>query len=336
MISKVLMRRVLLAAACLVSAGCEVKVAPAPSGGPPNAPTPTTGGSAAVPAGDAKLAGEIKINGSSTVFPITKAVSEAFREKHPDVRITVGDAGTGSGFKKFIAGEIDIADASRPISESEKKQCVEKGIEFVELELAKDGISIVVNKKNDWCKELTIAQLKAMWEPESKVAAWKDLNPAWPDKPIKLFGPDTASGTFEYFTEAVVGKKGASRSDYTQNTDDKFLVTGVSNDEYALGYFGFIYFEENQDALSAVGISPEEGKPALVPSFANIEDGTYAPLSRPVFMYVNKKIISRPDVKAFLEFYLSDDGQKIVATKAVKLPADKLAKTREVLAAGLK
>ena len=331
MICKVLMHRVLLAVVVLALAGCEVKVAPAPGG---NAPAPTAGGTSST--APTKLAGEIRINGSSTVFPIAKAVSEAFREKNPDVRITVGDAGTGSGFKKFISGEIDIANASRPITESEKKQCEEKGIEFVELELAKDGISIVVNKKNDWCKELTIPQLKAMWEPESKVTTWKDLNPAWPDKAIKLFGPDTASGTFEYFTEAVVGRKLASRTDYTQNTDDKFLVTGVSNDEHALGYFGFIYFEENKDALTAIGISPEEGKPSLVPSFANIEDGTYAPLSRPVFMYVNRKIIARADVKAFLDFYLSDEGQVIVATKSVKLPADKLAKTREALAAGLK
>ncbi|MEW4528796.1 MAG: phosphate ABC transporter substrate-binding protein PstS family protein [Maioricimonas sp. JB045] len=202
------------------------------------------------------LTGQVVIDGSSTVSPISSAVSEEFSIKNPDVRVPVGTSGTGGGFKKFIAGETDINDASRPIKESEVEQCTTNGIEYIELKIAIDGLTVVVNKDNTWLDGLTVADLKKIWEPNSTIQKWSEVNPEFPDEPIKLFGPDTDSGTFDYFTEEVCGEGGASRSDYQQNTDDNFLVTGVSNDENALGYFGFAYYVENKDKVKALAIAP--------------------------------------------------------------------------------
>ncbi|MFG0333948.1 MAG: phosphate ABC transporter substrate-binding protein PstS family protein [Maioricimonas sp. JB049] len=202
------------------------------------------------------LTGEVVIDGSSTVAPICAAVSEEFSIEHPDVRVPVGTSGTGGGFKKFLAGEIDLNDASRPITESEIEQARANNIGYIELEIALDGLTVVVNKDNHWLDGLTIAELRKIWEPNSTVQRWSDVNPEFPDQPVKLFGPDTDSGTFDYFTEVVCGEGGASRTDYQQNTDDNFLVTGVSNDEDALGYFGFAYYVENKDKVKALAIAP--------------------------------------------------------------------------------
>jgi phosphate binding protein len=204
----------------------------------------------------ADLTGEVVIDGSSTVAPISSAVSEEFSKLHRRVRVPVGTKGTGGGFKRFIEGDTDINDASRPIKESEAQELQAKGIEFVELKVAIDGLTVVVNPQNNWVDGLTVAQLEEIWKPSSTVQKWSDLNPDWPDEPIKLFGPDTDSGTFDYFTEVICGESGASRSDYQQNTDDNFLVTGVAGDEFALGYFGYAYYVENQDKLQALAIAP--------------------------------------------------------------------------------
>ena len=207
-----------------------------------------------------KLTGAIKIDGSSTVFPISQAVAERFMEANPGVKITVGSSGTGGGFKKFTAGETDINDSSRTIDAKEIAQCKDKGIEYVEIKVAIDGLTVVVNPKNDWCSCMTVEQLKLIWEPGSKVKKWSDVDPEWPDKEIRLFGADSDSGTFDYFTEAINGKAKLTRTDYTASSDDNVLVIGVEGDKYSLGYFGFAYFVENKEKLKAVGIIPPEKK----------------------------------------------------------------------------
>lgn len=207
-----------------------------------------------------KLAGTVNIDGSSTVFPISQAVAEEFGKKHKAVRVVVGTSGTGGGFKRFVAGEIDISDASRPIAAKEIEQCKKQNIEYVELEIAIDGLSVVVNAANDWCVGMTVDQLKSIWEPDSKVKRWSDIDPNWPNQPIKLYGPGTDSGTFDYFTEVVVGKAKASRADFTPSEDDNVLVRGVEGDKYSLGYFGYAYYLENKDKLKALGIAPLSAK----------------------------------------------------------------------------
>lgn len=203
-----------------------------------------------------QLTGEIIADGSSTVAPITTAVAEEFSKAHSQVRVPVGTSGTGGGFKKFCAGEIDICDASRPIKDSEQELCKKAGIEYLELRVGLDGLTVVVNPQNTWVDGLTVAELESIWKTDSNVRKWSDVRPEFPDAEIKLFGPDTDSGTFEYFTEEVCHKKGASRSDYQQSADDNFLVTGVAHDENALAYFGFAYYVENKDKLKALGIAP--------------------------------------------------------------------------------
>lgn len=251
----------------------------------------------------ADLNGTVKIDGSSTVFPITEAMAEEFQKTNKNVKVTVGVSGTGGGYKKFVAGEIDIADASRTIKPEEQAKAKEGGVEFMELPIAYDGITVVVHPKNDWAKSMTFEQLKKLWEPGSKVATWKDLNPAWPDQKIKLYGPGADSGTFDYFTEDVVGKAKASRSDYTQSEDDNVLVKGVEGNQYALGYFGYAYFREAKGKLKAVAL--DHGKGAVMPEDKTIEDSSY-PLSRPLFINVNKKSAGRPEVDAFVKYYLSN------------------------------
>lgn len=202
------------------------------------------------------ISGEVVIDGSSTVQPITAAVAEEFSKKHPEARVPVGTSGTGGGFKKFIEGVLDINDASRPIKESEAAACREKGIEYLELKVAIDGLTVVVNPENNWCDGLTVDQLTAIWEPDSKIHKWSDLRPDWPDEPIKLFGPDADSGTFDYFTEVICGEAGRIRTDFQPSTDDNVLVTGVAGDRYALGYFGFAYYLENQGRVKGLAIAP--------------------------------------------------------------------------------
>jgi len=253
------------------------------------------------------LKGTVRIDGSSTVFPITEAVAEEFGKKHRRVRVTVGVSGTGGGFKKFSTGEVDINDASRPIKDSEKKLAKKNGIEYIQLPVAFDGISVVVNRKNTWLDYLTVAELKMIWEPGSQVKTWKDVRASWPDRKIRLYGPGTDSGTFDYFTGAINGKSHASRSDFTKSEDDNVLVQGVAGDRDALGYFGFAYYSGNKDKLKIVPIKNK--KAPVSPSLTTINDGSYSPLSRPIYIYVSKKAVQRPEVATFVEFYLKNAGE---------------------------
>lgn len=280
----------------------------------------------------------VKIDGSSTVFPITKAVAVEFKkQRKTDVSVEVGVSGTGGGFKKFLAGETDINDASRPIKQSEMDVAKEKKLDWIELKVAIDGLSVVVNTENDWCDAMTVAQLKKLWEPDSKVTKWSDLDSSWPEEPIKLYGPDTDSGTFEYFTEEIVGKKKASRTDYDPNSDDNVLVTGVKGNKYALGYFGYAYYIENEDDLKVLKIAPgDDITKAVAPSTETIESGEYTPLSRPLFLYVNTKSLARAEVAEFLQFYL-EGGQEFVKTaKYVPLREELYNESKATLDAAIK
>ncbi|HSW64137.1 MAG TPA: PstS family phosphate ABC transporter substrate-binding protein [Dissulfurispiraceae bacterium] len=274
----------------------------------------------------------IKIDGSSTVYPISEAVAEEFQKaKKGAVKVTVGISGTGGGFKKFCRGETDIANASRPILKKEIDECAKAGIEFIELPIAYDAISVVVNPKNDWIKYLTVADLKKMWEPDAggKVKTWKDVRPEWPDVKLRLYGPGADSGTFDYFTEAINGKSKSSRSDFTASEDDNVLVNGVAGDKGGLGYFGLAYYETNKNKLKLVAI--DGGKGPVSPSSRTVMDGTYTPLSRPVFIYVSKKAAeAKPEVKEFVDFYLKNGGMLARQVKYVELPANgyKLAQER--------
>jgi phosphate transport system substrate-binding protein len=267
----------------------------------------------------AGLKGEIVIDGSSTVQPISEAIAEEFNKSNPDVQLTVAKSGTGGGFKKFAAGELDITGASRPIEESEIKAAKENGIEFVEIAIAFDGLSVVVNPKNTFVDTLTVAELKKIFEPESKVKTWADVRAGFPKEPIKLYGAGTDSGTFDYFTKAIVGEEKASRKDYQASEDDNVLVQGVSGDEFSLGYFGYAYVVSNQDKLKLVKI--DAGKGGVEPNAETIANGTYQPLSRPLLLYVNKKSLEeKPEVKAFLEFLFESAKDLIGTTGYVALP----------------
>jgi phosphate transport system substrate-binding protein len=249
----------------------------------------------------------VKIDGSSTVYPISEAVAEEFQKaKKGKMRVTVGISGTGGGFKKFCRGETDISDASRPILEKEMKACAEAGIKYVELPVAYDALTVVVNPKNTWIKEFKVEELKKMWEPsaQGKVTKWNQVNAAWPDRPLKLFGPGADSGTFDYFTDAINGREKASRGDFTASEDDNVLVQGVARDVGAIGYFGLAYYVENKDKLKAVPIVNKGSTKAVMPSLETVMDGTYQPLARPIFIYVSEKAMARPEVKEFVEFYL--------------------------------
>jgi phosphate transport system substrate-binding protein len=263
----------------------------------------------------------IQIDGSSTVFPVTEAVAEEFQKaKKGKVKVTVGIAGTGGGFKKFCRGETDISDASRPILKQEMEACKGTGIEYFELPIAYDALTVIVNPKNDWVKALTVSDLKKMWEPsaQGKVTNWNQVRSEWPNAPLKLFGPGADSGTFDYFTEAVVGKAKSSRGDFTASEDDNVLVQGIANDRNALGYFGFAYYVENQNKLKAVPV--DGGKGPVAPSAKTVEDGSYQPLSRPIFIYVSKKSMNKPEVKEFVEFYLKNAPTLVRQVKYVPLP----------------
>jgi phosphate transport system substrate-binding protein len=263
----------------------------------------------------------VQVDGSSTVFPITEAVAEEFQKaKKGKVKVTVGIAGTGGGFKKFCRGEIDISDASRPILKQEMEACKGAGIEYFELPIAYDALTVIINPKNDWVKGLNVPDLKKMWEPsaQGKVTNWNQVRSEWPNAPLKLFGPGADSGTFDYFTEAIVGKAKSSRGDFTASEDDNVLVQGIANDRNALGYFGFSYYVENQNKLKAVPI--DGGKGPVTPSAKTVEDGTYQPLSRPIFIYVSKKSMDKPEVREFVEFYLKNAPTLAKQVKYVPLP----------------
>ncbi|WP_373229498.1 PstS family phosphate ABC transporter substrate-binding protein [Cohnella sp.] len=254
----------------------------------------------------AGLSGTIDIDGSSTVFPLTEAVAEEFLKTNKDVRVPVGVSGTGGGFKRFCAGETAISNASRPIKASEKKACKEKGISYLEFTVAYDGLSVLVNKSNTFVDKLTVAELNAIFKPDSTVKTWKDVRSSWPNETIKIYSPGADSGTFDYFTEVINGKAQASRNDkqITFSEDDNTLVSGISGDKNAIGYFGYSYYVENKDKLKVVPI--DGGKGAITPNAKTIANGTYAPLSRPLFIYVQKKAMSRPEVKAYVKFYLQN------------------------------
>ncbi len=248
----------------------------------------------------------IAIDGSSTVYPITEAVAEDFRAVDPSARVTIGISGSGGGFKKFCRGETDISNASRPIKAKEISLCKKNGVEFIELPVAYDGLAVVVNPQNTWARTMTVRELKILWEPEAqgKMTRWSQIRPGWPNKDIHLFGPGVDSGTFDYFTEAIVGKAQASRGDFTSSEDDNVLVRGVAADKFALGFFGLAYYEENRNRLKLMAIDNGSGK-GVSPSQESVGNGSYAPLSRPLFIYARKDSLDRPQVKKFLEFYLN-------------------------------
>jgi phosphate transport system substrate-binding protein len=301
------------------------------TGGGATSPTTGGGGVGATVDVDPDLSGEINIDGSSTVFPITQGVAEEFNGLASDVEITVGLSGTGGGFEKFCAGETDISNASRPIEEDEIAACEAAGVEYTELTVAIDGLTVVVNPENDWVDCITVEQLNMIWMPESTVTNWSDVDPSWPDEEIALYGPGTDSGTFDYFTDVVNGEEGASRSDYTASEDDNVLVQGVAGDEYGLGYFGYAYYIENQDTLKALEI--DGGAGCVAPTPETVADGSYAPLSRPLFIYVSSEAMGRDEVAQFVQFYLSDAGVAVVPEVGyVPLDEAALAEQRATLA----
>ncbi len=302
---------VIASMAALVLAGCGPKDSGSATG--------ETGGTAgATASGDLK--GDIKIDGSSTVFPISERMAEDFMSQNKDVRVTVGTSGTGGGFKKFIAGELDITGASRPIEAKEIEGLKAAGVDFIEIPIAFDGLSVVVNKENTFAAQLTVAELKKIWEPNSKVKLWSDVRAGFPAEKISLFGAGTDSGTFDYFTKAINGEEKAIRPDYTASEDDNTLVQGVQGDKFAMGFFGYAYFEKNKEKLNAVAV--ENGKGAVAPSFESIANGTYQPLSRPLFLYVKKSALERPEVAAFIKYVIGEGAKALQEVGYVELPAE--------------
>lgn len=261
---------------------------------------------------------EILVDGSSTVFPISQAVAEEFRKVRPDVQVPVGISGTGGGMKRFVIGGIDIVDASRQMKDSEREEAAANGIEFTEFTVAYDGLSVVVNSSNDFVSCLTVDELKGIWEPGSKIKNWNQVRTGFPDKPLRLYGPDTDSGTFDYFTKAINGEEDASRADYTASSDDNVLVQGVSGDQGGLGYFGFAYYTENRDILRVLGV--DDGNGCVSPSIASINDGSYSPLSRPMFIYVNNASLELEHILAFVRFYLNNAAELAEEVGYVGLP----------------
>jgi phosphate transport system substrate-binding protein len=265
-----------------------------------------------------QLSGTIEIDGSSTVYPITEAVAEEFQKEHPKVQVTVGISGTGGGFKRFTVGETDITNASRPIKDSEAEQAAANGIEYIELKVAFDALSVMVNPQNTWVDYLTVEELKKIWEPESTITRWNQIRSEWPDEPIHLYGPGIDSGTFDYFTEEIVGEEDASRADYTASEDDSVLVMGIAGDKNALGYFGYAYYVENTDKLKLVPI--DSGNGPVLPSEQTVNDGTYSPLSRPLLIYVSQKALDRSEVQEFVRFYLEKAPILVPQVGYVALP----------------
>ncbi|PKV66846.1 PstS family phosphate ABC transporter substrate-binding protein [Pontibacter ramchanderi] len=266
------------------------------------------------------LSGAIQIDGSSTVYPVTEAVAEEYRAEAPNVKVTVGVSGTGGGMKKFTRGEIDIVNASRSMNEAEAQTASENGISYVQLSVAYDGLTVVVHPSNDWAKDITVAELKKLWEPEAqgKIMRWNQIRPEWPDQEIHLYGAGVESGTYDYFTEAIVGKSHSSRGDYTASEDDNVLVQGVSTDPLALGFFGYAYYEENKSKLKAIPV--DNGSGGVLPSLETVKDGSYAPLSRPLFLYISSKAIAKPEIVDFVNFYLENAGELSQEVGYIALP----------------
>ncbi len=280
----------------------------------------TTALTLAIPAVRSQSPSIVKIDGSSTVYPITEAVAEEFQaEKRGSLRVTVGISGTGGGFKKFCNGQTDISNASRPIKASEKEQCAASGIEYIELPVAYDALTVVVHPENNAVNTITVEELKKMWGPEATntVVKWNQVNPSWPDEPLRLLGPGADSGTFDYFTEVINGKSGASRTDYTPSEDDNILVQGVLSDKNSIAYFGFAYYEANKNKLKSLAI--DDGNGPVKPSLDNVINGTYTPLSRPIFIYVNAKAAERSEVKEFVEYYLNNAPTLVAEVNYVPL-----------------
>ncbi len=277
--------------------------APAPSASAPAAEAPAAEAPAAAPDSGADT---IIIDGSSTVAPVTSAVAEEFQRENPDIRVPVGISGTGGGFKKFCAGETDISNASRPIKESEFEQCKANGIEYIELPVAFDGMAVMVNPTNDWVECLTVEELKKVWEPEAEgvIMNWNQVREGFPDRPLNLYGAGVDSGTYDYFTQAIVGEEGASRGDFLPSEDDNVLVQGIAGDENALGFFGLAYYEQNMDKLKLVAIDNNDGN-CVLPDINTVANSTYQPLARPIFIYVNRaRIDEKPILDAFIDFYM--------------------------------
>jgi len=289
------------------------------------------GSADATQANDNQLTGQVSLDGSSTVFPISEAVAEEFLAVAPRVRVPVGVSGTGGGFKKFLAMETDINDASRPIKDSERATAEANGIDFLEIPVAFDGLSVVINPANDWVDSLSVEELQRIWQPGSMVDSWDDVRPEWPAEPLRLYGPGTDSGTFDYFTEAVNGESGASRPDYTASEDDNVLVQGIAGDQFAMGFFGFAYYVENQDKLKVVLIDGGNGPVAPTPT--TINDGTYSPLSRPIFIYLNTASLARPEVSAFVDFYIDNAGALASEVGYIALPEAMYQESRDKVAA---
>jgi phosphate transport system substrate-binding protein len=282
------------------------------------------------PLGEEELGGRVRADGSSTLAPLVSLAAERFRKRNPDVQVSVGVAGTGGGFERFCRGETDLSNASRAIEDEERSACERKGIRFFELHVANDGLSVVVSPENDWAECLTVGQLKRIWRPGSEVDSWRDVDGSYPDEALALAGPGTDSGTFDYFTEVIVGEEGASRTDYTASEDDNVIVNAVSGEEGGLGYLGLSYFEQNQERLRAVSI--DAGGGCVAPSAQTVQSGEYEPLSRPLFVYVNRdRLEQKLQVDAFLNFIL--DNQRRLATGALFVPLteEQLSKTRTVL-----
>lgn len=322
-----LKRSALLASLLAVALG-----AAACGGGTTDTATDTTAEGGTETAETSDISGDILIDGSSTVFPVSEAMAEEFMIANPGTRVTVGTSGTGGGFEKFCSGQTQISNASRPISEEEIAACEEAGIEYVELPVATDALTVVVNPENDWAECLTIEELSTVWAPEAQgtITNWNQVRPEFPDAPLALYGPGTDSGTFDYFTDTVNGEEGASRGDYTASEDDNVLVTGVEGDTNALAYFGYAYYVENQDRLKAVGIDGGEG--CVEPSQENVLSGEYTPLSRPLFIYVSRAALEEPQVAAFVDFYLDSANKALVEeTGYVSLTDDQYAEAKSMI-----
>ena len=288
-----------------------------------------SGSSSDSAASEEELSGSIRIDGSSTVFPFAQAAAELFNEEQAGVKITVGQSGTGGGFEKFCAGETDISDASRPIDEEEEVPiCDKAGVEFGEVQVANDGIAIATNKGLT-IECMTTDQLKALWEPKSKVASYSDIDPSFPDTPVKLFGPGTDSGTFEFFTDQITGEEGAQRTDYEASEDDNQLVTGVAGTEGGLGYFGLSYYEQNTDKLNEVQV--DSGSGCVAPTSETVQDGSYTPLSRPLFMYPSKEAMAKPEVKAFMDFVVANQQAIAEAAQIVPLTEEQATEAQSAL-----
>ena len=266
------------------------------------------------------LSGTVEIDGSSTVFPISEAVAEEFNKVHPNVRVNVGVSGTGGGFKRFTVGETDISDASRGIKDSEKEAAASNGVEYYELRVGTDGLSVMVSTQNDFLDCLTVGELKMIWDTGSTVNNWNQVRSSFPDRPLRLYGPDTDSGTFDFFTEEINGEAQVSRSDYTASADDNVLVQGIGGDRNALGYFGYAYYAENADKLKLVAVDNGDG--CVTPTPDTILSGDYKPLTRPLFIYVNKKSLERPEVKTFVEFYMEHGEELTLEVGYVPVSSD--------------